>query len=83
MEGAPHTAKDQLVCLWGAPSPYIEEGKRGPAGLKGRAHGRGGILLLLGVGIPPLGAPLEAGPPPPPLLYIRGKGHPIDAQVDL
>src|SRR4051812_48674448 len=31
---------------------------------------------------PPWGAPHEAGPPPPPLLYIRGRGHPIDTQVD-
>ena len=30
-----------------------------------------------------MGAPLEAGPPPPPLLYIQGGGHPIDTQVDL
>src|SRR3990170_248704 len=44
--------------------------------------GKGGNLLLLGVGIPPLSAPHEAGPPPPPLLYIRGRGHPIDTQVD-
>ena len=38
--------------------------------------GKGGNLLLLGVGIPPLGVPLEARPPPPPLLYIRGMGAP-------
>ena len=31
----------------------------------------------------PLGRAIErAGPPPPPLLYIRGQGHPIDTQVD-
>ena len=24
----------------------------------------------------------RAGPPPPPLLYIRGRGHPMDTQVD-
>ena len=40
--------------------------------------GKGGNLLLVGVGIPPLGAHHEAGRPPPPLLYIRGRGHPID-----
>ena len=44
--------------------------------------GKGGNLLLLGVGIPPMGAPHEAGPLPRPLLYIRGRGHPIDTQVD-
>ena len=43
--------RDQLVCLWGAPSPVykgVEEGA-------GRPHGvppKGGILLLLGVGSP-------------------------------
>ena len=37
---------------------------------------KGGNLLLLGVGIPPLGVPLVAIPPPPPLLYIRGGGAP-------
>ena len=38
--------------------------------------GKGGDLLLLGVGIP-LGARHREGrPSPPPLLYIRGQGAP-------
>ena len=37
---------------------------------------KGGNLLLVGVGFPPWGAPYEAGRPPPPLLYIRGRGAP-------
>src|SRR5215216_146008 len=43
---------------------------------------KGGNLLLVGVGILPWGAPHEAGRPPPTLLYIRRRGHPIDTQVD-
>ena len=31
---------------------------------------------------PPLGVHHEAGRPPPALLYIWGRGHPIDTQVD-
>ena len=43
---------------------------------------RRGVLLPPGVGLL-LGRVIErAGPPPPPLLYIRGKGHPMDTQVD-
>ena len=41
-----------------------------------------GILLPPGVGLPPW-ARLGGRPsPPPPLLHIRGRGHPIDTQVD-
>ena len=43
---------DQLVCLWGAPSPVykgVEEGRAGP--LYGTPQG--GFLLLVGVGFPP------------------------------
>ena len=43
----------------------------------------GGNLLLLGVGIPLGALHREGRPSPPPLLYIRGRGHPIDTQVDL
>ena len=43
----------------------------------------GGNLLLLGVGIPFGECHREGRPSPPPLLYIRGRGHPIDTQVDL
>ena len=46
------------------------------------------LLLQLGRGkpsptgsrTPPLGAPYEGRPSPPPLLYIRGEGHPIETQ---
>ena len=44
--------------------------------------GKGGNLLLLGVGIPLRARHTEGRPSPPPLLYIRGRGHPIDTQVD-
>ena len=42
----------------------------------------GGILLPPGVGLPPRARDERAGPPPPPLLYIWGRGHPLDMQVD-
>ena len=35
--------------------------------------GKKGVLLPLGGGLLPLGAPREAGWPPPSLLYIRGE----------
>ena len=44
--------RNQLVCLWGAPSPVykgVEEGMSGP--LYGAPQG--GFLLLVGVGFPP------------------------------
>ena len=37
MKGAPQTAKDQLVCLWGAPSPVYKGVEEGRAGLLWRA----------------------------------------------
>ena len=37
---------------------------------------KGGILLPVGVGLPPWCAPLGRRPPPPWLLYIRGRGAP-------
>src|SRR3954470_14474650 len=43
---------------------------------------KGGILLPVGVGLP-RARHREGRPSPPPLLYIRGRGHPIDTQVDL
>ena len=45
---------------------------------------RKGVQLGLGVlvGLPSMARPLGR-PPPPPLLYIRGRGHPIDTQVSL
>ena len=45
--------------------------------------GIGGVLLLVGVGLP-LGAPSLAGRPLPLGSFIYGgRGHPIDTQVDL
>ena len=49
MEGAPHTAKDQLACLWGAPSPVYKGGEEEEGRPQG-AHPRGGFQLLVGVG---------------------------------
>ena len=52
--GGHHTRlRDQLVCLWGAPSPVYkgaeeEEEEGRPQG----ARPRGGFLLLVGVGFP-------------------------------
>ena len=43
--------RDQLVCLWGAPSPVykgVEEGEVRPS----MARPKGGFLLLVGVGFP-------------------------------
>ena len=40
----------------------------------------GRILLPVGVGLLPGRAIERAGPPPPPLLYIRGGGHPLETQ---
>ena len=51
MKGAPHTAKDQLVCLWGAPSPVYKGGEEEAGRPQGARQG-GGILLLVGVGFP-------------------------------
>ena len=54
--------RDQLVCLWGAPSPVykgVEEG----AGRPHKARHKGGILLPVGVGLP-LGHAIERGGPP-------------------
>ena len=42
----------------------------------------GGILLPPGVGLPPWACHERTGSPPPPHLYIWGRGHPIDTQVD-
>ena len=44
---------------------------------------KGGVLLPVGVGLPPWRALLGRPPPPPWLLYIRGRGAPHDTQVDL
>ena len=64
--------RDQLVCLWGAPSPVYKGGEEGVV----RPHGarpKGGILLLLGLGFPPFlvqlgrgrGEEGKGGRPPP------------------
>ena len=45
--------------------------------------GKKGVLLQVGVGLPPWRTLLGRPPPPPWLLYIRGRGAPIDTQVDL
>ena len=44
---------------------------------------KGGVLLPVGVGLPPWRSLLLGWPPPPLLLYIRGQGAPLDTQVDL
>ena len=44
---------------------------------------KGGVLLPVGVGLPPWRALLLGRPPLPLLLYIRGQGHPIDTTIDL
>ena len=49
--GAWHMAKDQLVCLWGAPSPVYKGGEEEEGRPQG-AHPKVGILLLVGVGLP-------------------------------
>ena len=82
VEGAPHTAKersvDQLVC-YGVPlPPYIKEGGGGAAGPRGAP---GGVVLLPGVGRPPLallekegGREKEERGAPPPFLVLFGLG---------
>ena len=42
---------DQLVCLWGAPSPVYKGGEDG-AGWPSWCAPKGGFLLLVGVGFP-------------------------------
>ena len=81
----------QLVCLWGAPSPVYKEGEGRPSGPHRRAKG-GGILLLVGVGLPPFlvllgeegrrGKGKEGGgaaPPPSPIRTrpMGGGGQPL------
>ena len=44
---------------------------------------KGGVLLPVGVGLPPWRALLLGRPAPPLLLYIQGQGAPLDTQVDL
>src|SRR3954468_4934493 len=56
VEGAPHTAKERSqgsTCVsWGAPlPPYIKE-QGGRAGRPRGAPREGGVLLLVGVGLP-------------------------------
>src|SRR4051812_30011865 len=88
VEGAPHTAKrstDQLLCLWGAPAPYIKE-----QGWVRTARGEGapgGVLLLPGVGLPLFlvgigekgerggGEEGRGGAPPPSPYPIRTRGE--------
>ena len=43
---------NQLVCLWGAPSPVYKGGEEEATGQQG-AHQGGGLLFPVGVGIPP------------------------------
>ena len=53
VEGAQHTAKrsrDQLLCLWGAPSS-VYKGGEGRAGQEEEGRPRGGVLLPPGVGL--------------------------------
>ena len=45
--------------------------------------GKEGVLLPVGVGLPPWQALLLGRPPPPQVLYKRGQGHPIDTTIDL
>src|SRR4051812_3639782 len=54
VEGAPHTAKGSMInlCVLGCPLAPIYKGAMGEAGRPlGRAR-RGGVLLLVGVGLP-------------------------------
>ena len=75
--------RDQEIncCVYGAPPPpYIKVGGEGRT--RGGGVRKGGVLLPVGIGLPPrVRHPL--GRPPPPLLYIRGWGQPIDTTIDL
>ena len=44
---------------------------------------KGGVLLSVGVGLPPWRALLLAGRPLPLVLYIQGQGAPLDTTIDL
>ena len=82
VEGAPYTAwNNQLVCPRVPPAPVYKGARGRPAGL-GARQGEGGVLLLVGVGLP-MGRAI--GGPTLPLLnsfIYGGGGHPIDTQVD-
>ena len=43
---------------------------------------KGGVLLPVGVGLPPWRALLLGWPSPPLILYIRGQGAPLDTTID-
>ena len=44
---------------------------------------KGGVLLLVGVGLPPWGALLLGRSPPPCSFIYGGRGHPKDTTIDL
>ena len=92
--GGHHTRlNNQLVCSR-VPPPHVYKGGRGrPAGPHRRAKG-GGILLLVGVGLPPFlvllgeegrrGKEKEGGgaaPPPSPIRTRPMGGHPLAAPL--
>ena len=73
-KGAPHMAKNQLVCLWGAPLPVykgVEEGEGRPS------HGapKGGELLPVGVGLP-MGCTIGGPTVPSSTPLYTGEGAP-------
>ena len=86
MEGAPHTAKDQLVCLWGAPPPVYkgeEEGAGQPHGARPK-----GSPTRTGSRIPPFPSGIrregrgrkeegKGGPAPPQFGLGLGEGRPF------
>ena len=87
-----HGGKEKEATKWGAPSPQPNTNWRGglppfpalllPLSSSPTPTREGGKPTPTRSRNPPLGRAIGGRPSPPPLLYIRGGGHPIDTQVD-
>ena len=78
-EGAPPQAQSELGA-GPAPLSFLPPSSSYPLPFQ---VGKGGVLLPVGVGLPPWARLLPlAGPLLPPFIY-GGEGHPIDTTIDL
>ena len=67
------------IGLWKGGAPFLLSPSPFPFPTPTR---KGGVLLPVGVGLPPWGAPYEAAAPSPCSFIYVATGHPIDTQVD-